>query len=268
MHAWHYIFLSFIQAATEFLPISSSGHLLFLKQILHVSEIPIVFDIVVHSGSLVAILLFYREKITSTFLNAWKEIHDGKKDRSSLRMLFYIVLSTAVTFVFYIIFRKPIELKYQSPAVLFPAYLITSSILFSTYFAKKKGEIPIAKRGIALPVIVGLFQGIAIMPGISRSGATIVPLLHMNVKKEEAAYYSFFLAIPAILGALVFKLTEMQNEQFLFMHWKLITLSFVVSAVFSYLFLAFLVYVIQRSKLWMFSVYTLIFAIVSWIVFY
>ena len=105
------------------------------------------------------------------------------------------------------------------------------------------------------------------MPGISRSGSTIAPLLMMGTEKKEAGFYSFFLAVPAILGALFFKLFEVEGTEFLSANILVVIVAFVISAVFSYQFLALLNFVLERGRFWMFSLYTLVMAIVSFILF-
>ena len=264
---YYYILLSFIQAATEFLPVSSSGHLLFFKGFFHIQEIPIIFDIVVHVGSLTAILVFYGKRLMETLKKAWLEQAEKREQKIHSKLILYIVVSTCVTLLFYTLLKEPIETHYQSPSILFTTYLVTTVILFSTFFMRKVIGTYVWQKSIVLPLIVGLFQGLAIMPGISRSGATISPLLLMGIKKEEAAYYSFVLAIPAILGAFVFKLSDLESVTFLTEHAGIIAISFIVSVLFSYLFLAMLTFILKKGKFWLFAFYTLTMAVVSLIIF-
>ena len=263
----HYFILSVVQAATEFLPISSSGHLLFLKGVFHSLDIPIIFDIIIHVGSATAIIFYYRKKIGETLLHSFSEVKNRDFSGTHFIFLSYAALSTIITFVFYIIAKKYIEAKYQSPSVLFFTYLVTTVILFSTFFAKKRPQIDISKRSILLPIVVGLFQGFAIMPGISRSGATISPLLLMGIKRKEAAYYSFFMAIPAIIGALILKIGELGSMAYLRDNPLIIVVSFIFSAVFSYLFLSLLTLVLKKGKFWLFSFYTLLVSIICLFIF-
>ena len=262
----HLIFLSIIQAATEFLPVSSSGHLLFLKGIFHEEDIPIIFDITIHVASLMAILIFYRKKIMMTFSRAWSERSAQRWERPNLRFLAYAVLSTIVTFAFYITLKDPIESMYRSPRILVFTYLATTILLFMTRFSPKR-HAAVTQKSIWTAFVVGLVQGMAIMPGISRSGSTIAVQLIMGVRKEDAAYYSFFLAIPAILGALFFQLLELASIQFLKDHRAIVIVAFILCMALSYAFLVILVWVIRRGKLWMFSMYTLAMAALAWFLF-
>jgi undecaprenyl-diphosphatase len=267
MHLLHCIILSIVQAVTEFLPISSSGHLLFLKGLFANKDIPVIFDIIIHLGSLIAIVTFYYKMIINTLKNSLGEMYLHRTERNNLLFLTYILISTFVTFLLFLFIKGPIEKAYQSPSVLFITYSITSIILFFTVFTEKKHKSEIIKKGIWVAVVVGLFQGLAIMPGISRSGSTIASLLIIGVKREEAVYYSFFLAIPAILGALFIELLEIENFNFVLTYkWTLI-LSFFISIICSYVFLKLLTLVIRNGKFWLFSFYTFFMAVLSFILF-
>ena len=267
MDYFYYILLSFIQAATEFLPISSSGHLLFLKGIFDITDIPLIFDIIVHVASLCAIIVFYSQRIKNTLKNSIIELSMKKKEKRNLTFIIYILVSTAVTFFMYAIFKDFIESQFKMPSILGYTFLLTSVILFSTFFIKKAERSDISDKNYLVAIIAGIFQGLAILPGVSRSGATISSLLLLKIKRREAAYYSFFLAIPAILGALVFKLSDVSNIYFIRENILLLFISFIVCVIFSYVFLKILIFIINKGKFWIFSVYTLILSIVSFIIF-
>ncbi len=268
MNYLYYILLSFIQAVTEFLPISSSGHLLFLKGIFNITDIPLIFDIIVHVASLCAIIIFYFQRIKHTVITGFVELFSKKKqDKRNLKFIIYIFISTTITFFIYIFFKGFIESQFTTPSILGYTFLLTSVILFSTFFIKNTERLNISDKNYLVAIIAGIFQGLAILPGISRSGATISSMLLLKVKREEAAYYSFFLAIPAILGALLFKLSEMSNIYFIKENVLLLFISFIVCVFFSYMFLKILIFIINKGKFWTFSVYTLILSIVSYIIF-
>ncbi len=267
MNFFYYIILSFIQAITEFLPISSSGHLLFLKGICNITDIPLIFDIIVHVASLCAIIIFYFQRIGDTLKKGVIELSTKKKRKNNVRFIIYIIISTTVTFLIYLFFKDFIESKYTSPSVLGYTFIITSIILFSTIFCKDRNNKNIEDRNLLVAIVAGIFQGLAILPGISRSGATISSLLLLRIKRKEAAYYSFFLAIPAILGALIFKLSELENVHFISGNLLVLIVSFIICAFFSYIFLKILIFIINKGKFWIFSVYTLILSIVSFIIF-
>ncbi|MBN2415952.1 undecaprenyl-diphosphate phosphatase [bacterium] len=263
----HYYFLSLLQAATEFLPVSSSGHLLFFKQVFGHADIPVFFDIVLHVGSLTAILCFYRRRLVSTILDARRELSRRDKGTPALRFIIYGILSTAVTFVIYYLGRDFIEARFETAATLKYTYPVTSLLLAATYFSGRREERGVSEASPLLPILAGIFQAVAIIPGISRSGATISCLLFLRTRREEAAYYSFFLAIPAIAGAFAFKLAEAGSFAYAAEHWRLLAVSFIISTVFSYLFLKLLTIALTKKRFWAFSLYTAALAVISIIIF-
>jgi len=262
-----YIILAFVQAATEFLPVSSSGHLLFYKELLLNTKVPIIFDIVVHVGSLTAIIFYYWRRLIATVHSAFQEAVKKQPGNASLRLLLYILISTVVTVAIYLGFQSFIDSKVQSPAILPVTFLITTVILVLTRIFHRRSKKDIQNMPLWIPVLVGILQGLAIFPGISRSGATISPLLINGAERKDAAFYSFFLAIPAILGALVYKLMDVEDMTFILSHIWLMLLCLLVSAAFSFVFLAVLNRILKRGGFWLFSVYTLVMAILSLIIF-
>jgi undecaprenyl-diphosphatase len=267
MESLQLLLLSVVQAATEFLPISSSGHLLFLKGIFHLEDIPILFDVLLHVGSLTAIVFYYRRQLAHTLMGSVSELKTRPVEKPETKFLLFAILSTLVTFVIFLAFEDPIESAFSSPSVLACTYMATTVILLSTWLMRGRPTHPISLDGWRLPILVGLFQGLAILPGVSRSGSTIAILLLLNIKRDEAAYYSFFLAIPAILGGMVFEMMDIEALAYLSSHAPIMIASFLLSAGFSYLFLSLLSLVIRKEKFWVFSFYTFGMAIAALIIF-
>ena len=193
------IFLGFIQGLTEFLPVSSSGHLVLVQKILGISVPTLFFDIVLHCGTLLAVLVALRTDV-------WNLLR-----RPFQRMTALLVLATAVTAGVAFAFKDRIEEAFASGAWLGQAFLITALALFvSDYISKRPGRLRNDAEIDAFDaVIIGLLQGIAIAPGISRSGFTLSGALGRRLERDLAARFSFLLAIPAILGALVLQIREL-----------------------------------------------------------
>jgi undecaprenyl-diphosphatase len=196
------------------------------------------------------------------------EIQDKKIEKPNTLFLVYLMISTGVTFGCYLLFKDTIDILYKNPSILSGAYVITSIILFSTFFVRSSDKhVTVGQRGFLLPLVVGILQGLAILPGISRSGATISPLLHWRIHREDAAFYSFSLAVPAITGAWIFELFELESIHFLKEFWFMVIISFIASVFFSIIFLSLLRLLLVRDKFWMFSIYTLGLAIAAFMVF-
>lgn len=193
------IFLAIVQGVTEFLPISSSGHLVLLQKIFHLSEPPVLFDVFLHLGSLGAILFFFRKRLIA-LVKEWRD-----KER---QWVFLIVGSIPAAFFGFLLNSK-IEIIFNSLRLLgimwvgFGIFLLATKIL-----EVRKGVDDLEKITWKDALVVGLFQAISLFPGVSRSGSTIVGGLWCKLSSETAFYLSFLLSIPAILGATLLKLKD------------------------------------------------------------
>jgi undecaprenyl-diphosphatase len=259
------LWLSLIQSLTEFLPVSSSGHLLFFKALFHHQDIPLISDIVLHLGSLIAVVIYFRAQIRRTFRMAVPEIRDKHTDKPHAKFILYVLISTAVTFTGYLLFQDKIEAQFETPHILRVTYLLTTLILLSTVLNLNRQNQPIAGKSIFFAVFIGLVQILAILPGVSRSGVTISVMLLLRIDRSEAAYYSFMLFIPAALGAFLFGLSDVSSFQFLLIHWVPLLISFLTTILLSSLFLWLLTWIVRRGKLYLFSIYTLGLAVLAWI---
>lgn len=261
------LLLSLVQSATEFLPVSSSGHLLFLKGAFGLTDVPIIFDILIHVGSLLAIVVFYRMHLATTLSGLWRETVKEKRMGDESRWALWLILATAVTFLVYLLAGDLIENRLDKPATLPVTYILTTVILALTYFSPQNA----VKKAVQLHwrwiVMIGLFQAMAMLPGVSRSGSTIAPLILLGVARKDAGYFAFSLAIPAILGAFVFELTDSAQLFYLQSQPLLCMAALGVSIVASYGFLAMINWVLGKKTFWYFSIYTAIMAIVSFLMF-
>jgi undecaprenyl-diphosphatase len=193
-----YIFLGFVQGLTEFLPVSSSGHLTILKHLLGVAGDNLSLNISLHSGTLMAVFFFF-----------WHDIRDSLKD---IRLLRNILASTIITGLIAVLFKGFFESLFDIKGVVSTGLFVTSIFLLSTY-RRMAGERKMDELNILDAGIVGLFQAIAIVPGISRSGATISTQLWRGIEKNTAFRYSFLISIPAVSGALVMELPKLKSIQ-------------------------------------------------------
>lgn len=190
------IILGIIQGLTEFLPVSSSGHLVIFQKILGVGQEQLLWGVILHLGTAAALIVFFRKDIL-------KLVRDPK-------LIGRILLVTAITCTIAAMGKDFFEGLFASAQFVGVAFFITGAVLLLT---KKfmKGERLLESFTIKDAVLLGLAQGFAIIPGISRSGITISLMLFLGVKREEAFRFSFLAAIPAILGALVFEARNLSN---------------------------------------------------------
>ncbi|MGQ9646180.1 MAG: undecaprenyl-diphosphatase UppP [Thermodesulfobacteriota bacterium] len=206
------IFLGVVQGITEFLPISSSGHLVFFQSFLGVKEPPIFFDVMLHLGTLFAVVVYFWKDILEIFRGIQAACTGRGKDQQGMRLFFWIIIATIPTGLMGLFFKDWFESFFSQPRLVGGILLITGFFLWLTRWSKKEGR-NIMKMRWFDAILIGMAQGIAIIPGISRSGATISTGLLSGLDRDLAAKFSFLLSIPAILGATVLELDKMGGIQ-------------------------------------------------------
>lgn len=216
------IILGVVQGATEFLPISSSGHLVLGQYLLGLEEPPLLFDIVLHVGTLAAIIGFYRRDLgllargLSRGFRSWLDAKSlsAALEPEGARLALLIVIGSVPTAVLGLLvdLYLPVE-RGTNLAVIFVCTMLLANgvVLFSGRWAKggdsdeRAGTSVLWNISIPVALGIGIAQGIAVLPGLSRSGLTIIAALLFGVWREQAARFSFLLSVPAILGALALK---------------------------------------------------------------
>jgi undecaprenyl-diphosphatase len=245
------ILLSFIQGITEFLPVSSSGHLVIVPALLNfVTNPSILFDVTLHLGTLFAVIAFLWKDIVQIV----KGVCEGKKEYWTL--IFKIVVAVIPAAVLGLLFNDTLEAIFQFPLLVGYAYFGTAILLFLTLFLKDKGKTMFTITWWDA-LIIGILQACALVPGFSRSGFTLVAALVVGMKKKEAFRFSFLIAIPAILGAFLFKLPEMNMESGL----GLYMVGFLIAMVVGFFSLYLLKIILKKSRLYLFAIYCLLLAI-------
>lgn len=261
MDAMQAVMLGIIQGLTEFLPISSSGHLVLFQRLFGITEPALFFNISVHVGTLLAVILFFRKEIQNiigaliggTGRVVRKEAGLGEiMAEDDVRMGVLIVVGSVPTAILGLLFHEAADLLFSSVAIVGWMLIVTGTFLWITRWVSKEGE---GMEGLATrnAFIIGTVQGLAILPGISRSGATISAGLFLGLNRETAARYSFLLSIPAILGAEMLALKDVTSET---AGVNLTTLAgAVTAAITGYCALVFLLFVIRKGRLHMFAPY-------------
>ncbi len=239
------IILAVIQGITEFLPVSSSGHLALAGIVMNVPAGDITFEVVVHVGTLMAVLAVYWKDLVGLVSGVFR------KQKESLVLAGLLVLGSVPAAVAGFLLADSVEQLFDRPVVVSIMLVVTGCILFSTRltFAKKgRRENP----SITGSLMIGLAQAVALLPGISRSGSTISTGLFAGIRKEKAARFSFLLSIPAIAGAAVLKLGDIGESG---IELPLIIVGLVVSAVTGYFALRLLLSFLSKGKFSIFAWY-------------
>lgn len=254
------IFLGVIQGLTEFLPVSSSGHLVLFSQLLKVQEPSLVFEVMVHVGTLVAVLVVFRSEVVLLISSFFKLVSKPKQAKQLVQtdpgcaLLWGLILATLPVVFVALAFKDYIENLFMSSLFVGFMLLITGTILYLSQRHETGGK-DLAKLSSLDALLVGVGQAVAVFPGISRSGTTIAVGLTRGLDRDSAARLSFLLSIPAILGALVFSLDDLFGGATTIGTGPLIA-GLLASAVTGYLAIHLLLDLIKRGKLVWFSYYT------------
>ncbi|MBN2033940.1 MAG: undecaprenyl-diphosphate phosphatase [Deltaproteobacteria bacterium] len=208
------VLLGILQGLTEFLPISSSGHLVLSQNLLGLKEPQLLFDIGLHLGTLVAVCLFFRRDLKRMFLETrdfFALLIRREKGLRKIReyphasMVLWVVIGTIPTGLIGLWFKSPLEALFGSLPVVGCMLIVTGFIVFVSRKLSANDSTR-TSVGFFAAMAVGIAQGVAIIPGISRSGSTIVCGMACKLSKETAAKFSFLLSIPATLGAMTLQL--------------------------------------------------------------
>ena len=241
------ILLGFIQGVTEWLPISSTGHLRITEQFLGLT-LPLLFDVLLHVGTLAIVLLFFRKDIKAILSALVKG--DFKSENGKLIPL--IIVGTAPTALIGVYFSNAIETFFSSFLPIAAAFITCGVVLYLSKTGQEQKE----NVTYMLALAIGTAQGIALIPGISRSGLTIATALLLGVRREKAFKFSFLLSVPAVIGALGLTLYEQHEALTLVgVGWTEILIGISVSLVVSYFALKLLWKALAGRKFHLFAFY-------------
>ncbi len=204
------VILAIVQGLTEFLPISSSAHLVLLPQVLNWPDQGLVFDAAVHIGSLIAVVFYFRVEV-KRMLKSWTcSLMGGKADRDSL-LAWWVIIGTLPAVVFGFLLQGPIEEKLRTPWVVALASIGFGLLLWYADASgrRTRNEFELNLKDVLL---IGWFQVLALIPGVSRSGITITLALFLGLTREAAARFSFLLAMPVIFASGVLQTARMFTE--------------------------------------------------------
>lgn len=259
------IILGLIQGLAEFLPISSSGHLALFKNVLGLEQVPLVFDVILHMATLLAVVLVFWKRIVGMLKAIWLFVSKGRAGlqigdghdqdtQENLAVIPPLLAATVITAVL----GYAIQKYFSDENIKFVAVrmLITAAILSLTFFAKP-GTKKLGAIGIGRSALIGIAQGIGVFSGISRSGITISAGIFSGLDREAAGEFSFLLSIPAILGALVLTLKDAGSLMTEVSAGHL-ALAFITAFLSGYLALKFFMKMVKNGKLYWFAPYLLL----------
>ena len=251
--------LALIQGLTEFLPVSSSAHLILPSQLLGWPDQGLAFDVAVHAGTLVAVMVYYRESLTSLLMGV---VGSGDNVSSRRREVAALLIATLPAVLIGIAFSDVIDQYLRGIGVIATTTLLFGVLLGVSYSYRAAGadEQPISRLDHAL--VIGLAQALALIPGTSRSGVTITASLFLGYNLATAARFSFLMSIPAIAGALLLMLVKEVELFFSSANLTLTLIAMLVAAVSAYATIAFFVGLVTRVGMMPFVIYRVLLALI------
>ncbi len=261
------ILLGAIQGVTEFLPVSSSGHLLVLQNLLGLREVPLLYDVLLHVATLAAVIIAFRSRIAELLVSLFRlRVTPGgqvtEEDRYNRWVVLLILVATVVT----VFVGLPISWLEDTiaahPRLISVAFAVTGLLLLAA--SRFRGERTWRETGPGRAGLIGLAQGIGVLPGISRSGITITASLACGLERKRAGEFSFLIAIPAVLGAAVLKVPE-AGSMLRQMHLGVLGAGMLTAFLVGLISLRLLLWMVQRGRLYLFSIYLIPLAVVTFI---
>lgn len=261
------LILSIIQGVTEFLPISSSGHLLIIYKIFNITSGTMFLSILLHFATLFSIIFFYRK----TIINHLKNI----KSKTTIKYL----ITTTTTVIIVLIFKNFFTSSFNGNYLIY-CFILTSIILFITNIKSnchkysnilsinnvnqtRSNYTTYNSINYTKSFIVGVIQSFAVLPGISRSGTTISTLILLNSNQEESTNYSLMISIPIVIGSLIFEVFDyIKTPEIIPFSLIELIIAFVLTFIIGYFSIKLLFKIIKKQKLYVFSFYLLVLSLI------
>ena len=271
------ILMGIVQGLSEFLPISSSAHLVFTSNFYKVfKDIPVeqhstqeVFlDIMLHLGTLIAVLVFFRKEIFEICSALFYAIKNKDFSSNLAKLGLYILVGTVVTVLLALPFQGVANYLVFHPAIVGGLLILTGGVLFFSEYLSKKKISKSSEVNFKQALWIGLSQGLAVLPGFSRSGWTMATGLFLGLDRETSARYSFLLSIPIIFCAsMAYPLLEIDVKELVTFNWLAIIVGTIVSGIVGYLCIKYFMKFISKFSLNIFGYYCVIMGIFTLIFF-
>lgn len=250
MTTWQAVILGLIQGLTEFLPVSSSGHLVLAQNIFGITEGALTFDILVHFGTIFAVFIVFWRDIVSLLKNPFQKLS------------WLIIIGSIPTAIIGFKFKDYFEAFYESPLIVGIALLVTGLLLWLAE-SVKSGLKNFDKMSWFNAFVIGIAQGLAITPGISRSGSTIASGLLLGLSKETAARFSFLMSIPVILGANLLEVKDLLEVGIQETNIFALILGPLTAAISGFFAIKFLLKILEGGSLKVFSYYVWVIGLIT-----
>ena len=273
----HSIVTGIVQGLSEFLPISSSAHIVFATSIYKIitgADFSVInteetfFDIMLHFGTLVAVLIYFRKMLWDIVKEFFKAIKNKDFSNEYAKLGIYILIGTIFTIILAYPLKDVCEKLVYSPQIVSMLLIGTGIILFLSEYVSKNFKAKTDKMDLKKSIIMGLAQGLAVFPGFSRSGLTIASGLFSGLDRLTATKFSFLLTVPIILGtSILYPFLEIDMSELSNFNWTNIMIGTIVSAIVGYLCIKYFLIFVLKFSLKIFAYYCLIAGIILTIFF-
>jgi undecaprenyl-diphosphatase len=268
MLIFYTLILAIVQGVTEFWPISSSGHLIILHDLFNVDIVnSLTFDVALHFGTLLAILSYFWRDILryiKAFGRFFTGFNIGQEDQKTV---LNIIVATIPTVIIGYFFNKYWETLFRSVWAVAIA-LVLGGILMLIVEARSRRKVLFESLALPEAFLIGVAQAIALIPGVSRSGATIVAGMALNLKREEAARFAFILSLPVVLAAFILKIIDLDRALLAPSDWYIMAFGIVVSAITGYFVIKTFLSYLQKRTLKVFAWYRIVIGLTALSVLY
>ena len=248
------IFLAAVQGLTEFLPISSSGHLGLASHFVNFNPPGLIFEVTTHAGTMLAVLIYYRKRLARILQELNQRASAGRRE------VLYLIVATVPVGLLGILCGDALESLFDSPTFIFAMLITTGMILLSLVFVRPGSARPLSLRSA---IYIGLAQAMAILPGVSRAGTTITVARHLGLSPRTAAEFSLLLMLPAIGGATLMSIGDVIRDGTGELSPTELALAFSVSAAVGYAAIILMVRALTKGVFKWFGVYCLIIGFVG-----
>ncbi|MCX6098374.1 MAG: undecaprenyl-diphosphate phosphatase [Caldiserica bacterium] len=267
MVLWKSIVLGIVQGLTEFLPVSSSGHLVVFSGLLK-ADATLAYDVALHFGSLIALCIFFWGDIVGLFQGFLATFrHSRSHEEARKRNTFWLIVAAIIpSGIIGVVFGSRIEQAFKNVYVVAAMFLVTAVLLFLQHFSSTTRTI--REVGWKDALAIGIGQVFALLPGLSRSGTTMSVGVYRGFKQEDAAHFSFLMAIPTIAGAAIFKLKDFLQAGMSSSSFTEVGIGVVVSGLTSLIAIGLLLRVARRGKMQWFALYCVAAALFTFAVHY
>lgn len=258
------VIFGLVQGLSEFIPISSTAHIVIVGELLQLETQGLTFEIFLHLASLLAVLIYFRRDLFQLALGCLRFVlmhrTSGAEDRTAFYFSIYLLLATFITGVLGIILSEQLGDTIKSMPVVAIGLLTTAALLVLVERAQHIGERELPELKWTDAVLIGLAQTVAVLPGVSRSGSTLIAGLYLKMSRPTAVRFSFLLAIPVLVGSSLLALRDFQAGGLDSISGSALAVSFGVSFVASMIGIVWLIRLLEQRRLYYFSIYLVLLA--------